>query len=207
MAEKFGPTISGACCPQQNVYLWAAMYPNDLAHGVSGFAAGNTGKLDHLSCSEYAAVTAPAFPKSLHSPFFYAGQPTPTRGPRVSLSRGTSPGCVNLFAEWVPADLADVIADLPAEDKVVVFRIMPQTTGGGGVRIPGFRGTGRTDSQHGTASKPCTSSTRCRPMTAPPSSKNSQPEAVQRPRRARFRHRSAPSPRACSAIGRAASDG
>ncbi len=31
-----------------------------------------------------------------------------------------------LFAEWVPADLADVVADLPDEDKVVVFRVMPQ---------------------------------------------------------------------------------
>ena len=30
------------------------------------------------------------------------------------------------FAEWVPADLADVVADLPDEDKVVVFRVMPQ---------------------------------------------------------------------------------
>ena len=30
------------------------------------------------------------------------------------------------FAEWMPADLADVIADLPDEDKVVVFRVMPQ---------------------------------------------------------------------------------
>ena len=31
-----------------------------------------------------------------------------------------------VFAEWVPADLADVVADLPEEDKVVVFRVMPQ---------------------------------------------------------------------------------
>ena len=30
------------------------------------------------------------------------------------------------FAEWMPADLADVVADLPEEDKVVVFRVMPQ---------------------------------------------------------------------------------
>ncbi len=30
------------------------------------------------------------------------------------------------FAEWVPADLADVVADLPDADKVVVFRVMPQ---------------------------------------------------------------------------------
>ena len=32
-----------------------------------------------------------------------------------------------IFAEWVPADLADVVADLPEKDKVVVFRVMPQT--------------------------------------------------------------------------------
>ncbi len=31
-----------------------------------------------------------------------------------------------IFAEWVPADLADVVADLPEKDKVVVFRVMPQ---------------------------------------------------------------------------------
>ena len=31
-----------------------------------------------------------------------------------------------IFAEWVPADLADVVADLPEQDKVVVFRVMPQ---------------------------------------------------------------------------------
>ena len=31
-----------------------------------------------------------------------------------------------LFSEWVPADLADVVADLPDEDKVVVFRVIPQ---------------------------------------------------------------------------------
>ena len=31
-----------------------------------------------------------------------------------------------LFSEWVPADLADVVADLPEEDKVVVFRVIPQ---------------------------------------------------------------------------------
>ncbi len=30
------------------------------------------------------------------------------------------------FAEWMPADLADVVADLPEDDKVVVFRVMPQ---------------------------------------------------------------------------------
>ena len=31
-----------------------------------------------------------------------------------------------LFSEWVPADLADVVADLPDADKVVVFRVIPQ---------------------------------------------------------------------------------
>ena len=31
-----------------------------------------------------------------------------------------------LFSEWAPADLADVVADLPDEDKVVVFRVIPQ---------------------------------------------------------------------------------
>ena len=31
-----------------------------------------------------------------------------------------------VFLEWPPADLADVVADLPAEDKVVLFRVMPQ---------------------------------------------------------------------------------
>ncbi len=31
-----------------------------------------------------------------------------------------------IFVEWPPADLADVVADLPDEDKVVVFRVMPQ---------------------------------------------------------------------------------
>ena len=31
-----------------------------------------------------------------------------------------------LFSEWVPADLADVVADLPDSDKVVVFRVIPQ---------------------------------------------------------------------------------
>ena len=30
------------------------------------------------------------------------------------------------FAEWLPADLADVVADLPDDDKVIVFRVMPQ---------------------------------------------------------------------------------
>ncbi len=32
-----------------------------------------------------------------------------------------------LFAEWAPADLADVIADLPEGAKVVVFRVIPQS--------------------------------------------------------------------------------
>ena len=31
-----------------------------------------------------------------------------------------------VFQEWPPADLADVVADLPEEDKVVLFRVMPQ---------------------------------------------------------------------------------
>ncbi len=31
-----------------------------------------------------------------------------------------------LFSEWTPADLADVVADLPEADKVVVFRVIPQ---------------------------------------------------------------------------------
>ena len=31
-----------------------------------------------------------------------------------------------VFLEWPPADLADVVADLPDEDKVVLFRVMPQ---------------------------------------------------------------------------------
>ena len=31
-----------------------------------------------------------------------------------------------LFCEWAPADLADVVADLPEGDKVVVFRVIPQ---------------------------------------------------------------------------------
>ncbi len=31
-----------------------------------------------------------------------------------------------LFSEWAPADLADVVADLPEGDKVVVFRVIPQ---------------------------------------------------------------------------------
>lgn len=32
-----------------------------------------------------------------------------------------------LFAEWPPADVADVIADVPEKEKVAVFRVMPQT--------------------------------------------------------------------------------
>lgn len=32
-----------------------------------------------------------------------------------------------LFSEWPPVDVADVIADLPDQEKVVVFRVMPQT--------------------------------------------------------------------------------
>ena len=32
-----------------------------------------------------------------------------------------------LFSEWAPADLADVVADLPEDDKVVVFRVIPQS--------------------------------------------------------------------------------
>ncbi len=35
-------------------------------------------------------------------------------------------GLRELFIEWPPADLADVIADLPEDDKVIVFRVMPQ---------------------------------------------------------------------------------
>lgn len=31
-----------------------------------------------------------------------------------------------LFAEWPPADVADVIADVPEKEKVAVFRVMPQ---------------------------------------------------------------------------------
>jgi magnesium transporter len=30
-----------------------------------------------------------------------------------------------MFAEWAPADLADLISDLPAEDQVIVFRVLP----------------------------------------------------------------------------------
>jgi len=29
------------------------------------------------------------------------------------------------FVEWPPADLAELIADLPLEDQVIVFRILP----------------------------------------------------------------------------------
>lgn len=36
-------------------------------------------------------------------------------------------GLRELFVEWPPADLADVLVDLPEEDKAVVFRVIPQT--------------------------------------------------------------------------------
>ena len=36
-------------------------------------------------------------------------------------------GLRDLFCEWPPADVADVIADLPEQAKVVVFRVIPQT--------------------------------------------------------------------------------
>lgn len=31
-----------------------------------------------------------------------------------------------VFADWAPADIAEVIADLPQEDQVVIFRVLPQ---------------------------------------------------------------------------------
>ena len=40
-------------------------------------------------------------------------------------------GLRTLFAEWPPADLAEIIADLPEDDKVVVFRVMPQELAAG----------------------------------------------------------------------------
>ncbi len=32
-----------------------------------------------------------------------------------------------LFADWDPADLADLIADLPDEDEAIIFRLLPRT--------------------------------------------------------------------------------
>ena len=30
-----------------------------------------------------------------------------------------------IFREWPPADMAELIADLPVEDQVILFRILP----------------------------------------------------------------------------------
>jgi magnesium transporter len=35
-----------------------------------------------------------------------------------------------IFCDWPPADLAELISDLPEEDKVVVFRMLPHTLAG-----------------------------------------------------------------------------
>src|SRR5258708_9486893 len=35
-----------------------------------------------------------------------------------------------IFREWPPADMADLIADLPVEDQVILFRILPHDLAG-----------------------------------------------------------------------------
>src|SRR6202043_4048090 len=34
-------------------------------------------------------------------------------------------GLRDLFKEWPPADVADVILDLPEDDQVIIFRVLP----------------------------------------------------------------------------------
>src|SRR6266567_162417 len=34
-------------------------------------------------------------------------------------------GLRELFSEWPPADVAEVIVDLPADDRVIIFRVLP----------------------------------------------------------------------------------
>ena len=36
-----------------------------------------------------------------------------------------------LFREWPPADVAEVILDMPEDEQVIIFRVLPSGTGGG----------------------------------------------------------------------------
>src|SRR5439155_15190652 len=43
-----------------------------------------------------------------------------------SLIRGRDfTGLRELFADWPPADVAEVILDMPEDDQVIVFRVLP----------------------------------------------------------------------------------
>src|SRR5437763_16865733 len=36
-------------------------------------------------------------------------------------------GLREIFRDWPPADVAEVIVDLPADDRVIIFRVLPAT--------------------------------------------------------------------------------
>ena len=36
-----------------------------------------------------------------------------------------------VFREWPPADVAEVILDLPEDEQVIIFRVLPHDAGGG----------------------------------------------------------------------------
>src|SRR6266513_691857 len=35
------------------------------------------------------------------------------------------PGLRELFSDWPPADVAEVILDMPEDDQVIIFRVLP----------------------------------------------------------------------------------
>ena len=45
-----------------------------------------------------------------------------------------------IFREWPPADVAEVILDLPEDEQVIIFRVLPHGSGGGCFRISRSRG-------------------------------------------------------------------
>ena len=49
---------------------------------------------------------------------------------RALIKEKTFSALKEIFCEWPPADLADLIAELPPEDEVILFRVLPHNLAG-----------------------------------------------------------------------------
>ena len=55
-----------------------------------------------------------------------------------------------VFREFPPADVAEVILDMPEDEQVIIFRVLPARAGSGRFRIPRDRGTAEFVARDGT---------------------------------------------------------
>ena len=69
----------------------------------------------------------PPFELAQHYMHFllYGRQNPPTRNPEYLIDSRNFGALRELFSDWPPADVAEVILDMPENEQVIIFRVLP----------------------------------------------------------------------------------